>query len=140
MIGWYWFIIAIILLVIELIKTNGYALWLSVSAAIVAILIWFIPGLSLLYQLIVFVILGILLSLWWFKSLKNKPIQLNRLKAREYLGCVYTLEKPVKTGKGQLEIEGLIWFVHSEQDLSKGDKIRVKGLNGVVLLIEAYKP
>lgn len=135
---WAWFIIAIALLIIELIKTNGYTLWLSVSAAIVALLAQSITTFALMYQLLLFILLSACLCTWWFKSLKNKPVQLNKLKIKEYLGRVYTLEKSVKSGKGQLEIDGLIWFVHSERDFPKGTKIRIKGNNGVVLLIEEY--
>lgn len=134
----YWFVFAIILLVAELIKTNGYALWLSVTAALTALITWFFPSFTLLYQAIVLILLGALLCRWWHKSLKNNPIQLNKDKAKETLGRVYTLKKPVKSGKGQLEIEGLIWFVYAEHDFEKGEKVRVKGRNGVVLFIEAY--
>ena len=135
---WAWFIVAIVLLIIELIKTNGYTLWLSVSAAIVALLTYNITNFTILYQFIVFIILSLCLCFWWLNSLKKKPVQLNKLKIKEYLGRVYPLEKSIKSGKGQLEIDGLIWFVHSERDLPKGSKIRIKGSNGVVLLIEEY--
>lgn len=133
-----WASAAILLLILELLKTNGYALWLSVSAAIVASLKAWLTPLSLSYQLITFGILSLILCLWWFRSLKQKPVQLNKLKAKEHLGQVYTLKKAVKHGKGQLDIADLIWFVHSEQDLPKATRVKVKGTNGAVLLIEEY--
>lgn len=139
MTAWHWFMLAILLLVLELLKTQGYLLWLSVDAAIVAIINWLAPNLTWPYALVIFILLGILSCAWWYRALKKKPVQINKLRAKQYFGRVYTLEKPVKKGKGQLEIDGLIWFVQSEQDLAKGDKIRIKSANGVVLIIEAYQ-
>lgn len=136
---WYWLIAAIILLIIELIKTNGYTLWISVSAAIVALIMWLAPHTKVLIQYTVFIVLGLSMCAWWYRSLKSKPIQINKLRAKAYFGRVYTLEKAVKKGKGQLEIDGLIWFIDSKKDFAKGDKIRIKGANGVVLLVEAYE-
>ena len=135
-----WFTVAILFLIIELFKTNGYTLWLSVCAAIVGIFKTALIHFSLIYQITVFAVLGIILCLWWLSSLKKKPIPSQPLRAKDTVGQVYTLKKPIKHGKGQLEIGNLIWFVHSEHDLPKGSMVKVKGTNGVVLLVEEYLP
>ena len=137
-IAWIWFTIAILLLIIELIKTNGYTLWLSVCAAVIGTLAAYLSQFNGAYQVIVFTVLSCLLCLWWFRSLKQKPIQFNKTNIKNYIGRLYTLKKSVKNGKGQLEIDGFIWFVHSKQNLPKGTQVKITGTNGVVLLIEKY--
>lgn len=135
-----WFTGAILLLIIELFKINGYTLWLSVCAAIVAVLKTGLIHFSLSYQLTVFVVLAMILCVWWFSSLRKTPAPSHTFRAKDTVGQAYTLENPIKHGKGQIEIANLIWFVHSEHDLPKGSKVKVKGTNGVVLLVEEYLP
>ena len=136
---WIWLIIAATFLVIELVKTNGYTLWVSVAAAIATAITWLEPQVAVWIPAVVFILFSLTTCLWWYRSLKNKPIQLNMLKAKEYFGRVYVLEKPIKSGKGEIEIDGLVWFIHSDRDFAKGSKIRIKGANGVVLLVEPFE-
>lgn len=55
--------------------------------------------------------------------------------AGSYIGKVFTLEFPVINGTGILQVDNTTWRIHSP-DLPAGSRIKITGVDGMVLLAE----
>ncbi|NOS87894.1 MAG: NfeD family protein, partial [Methylococcaceae bacterium] len=51
---WYWWVIAVFLLVVEILTPGFFFLWMSVSGVVTGLCIWLIPSLSLDIQILIF--------------------------------------------------------------------------------------
>lgn len=69
---WHWWIVAGVLLIIGLTTPSFYFLWLSVAAAGVGVLLFFVP-LGFVYQLILFAALAALIIGVWRFYFKTSP-------------------------------------------------------------------
>ena len=58
-------------------------------------------------------------------------------RGNQYIDRTFTLEKPIENGKGKIEVDDSIWKVEAETDFKKGEKVKVVGVDGTVLKVEA---
>lgn len=137
---WHWFALALILGILDVtIGANFFFVWCGAAAAVVAVLMLIIPSMTWEYQFLIFGI-GVLTSLiFWRQYLKAHPAgsqvsTLNR-RAAQYVGRVFTLEAPIVNGRGKVRVDDSHWRVEGP-DLQIGEKVKVIGVDGVVLKVE----
>ncbi|MHB1949235.1 MAG: NfeD family protein [Gammaproteobacteria bacterium] len=137
LIFWYWFGLAAILLILELLTGSGFLLGIGVSAAIVGCVLYIFPILSPVAQLLGFAILAVLSTVSWRSYLKKNPARTDRptlnRRGAQYVGRVFTLDKPVVNGIGVVHIDDTMWRLHCA-DLPAGSRIVITGVDGVILL------
>jgi membrane protein implicated in regulation of membrane protease activity len=137
--SWSWFILAALLLVLEVLAPGMFMLWLALSAIVVgvaasaAVLTWQV-------QLIAFAVLAIVLVPVWryFAAKAGKPVDnpfLNE-RAQGYVGRVFTLDRPIVDGVGAVRIDDTIWRV-SGPDCPSGSRVRIARADGANLLVQA---
>jgi membrane protein implicated in regulation of membrane protease activity len=136
---WNWFILAVLLFVLELLTPGVFMLWLGLAAAVIGVIASAVV-LSWQVQLIAFAVLAIVLVPAWrhFASKVEKPGDspfLNR-RAEGYVGRVFTLDKPIVGGVGAVHIDDTIWRV-SGPDCPAGSRVRIARADGANLLVEA---
>jgi membrane protein implicated in regulation of membrane protease activity len=136
---WTWFILAVLLFVLELLTPGIFMLWLGLAAAVIGGIASAVD-LSWQVQLIAFAVLAIVLVPAWrhFASKVEKPGDspfLNR-RAEGYVGRVFTLDKPIVGGVGAVHIDDTIWRV-SGPDCPAGSRVRIARTDGANLLVEA---
>jgi membrane protein implicated in regulation of membrane protease activity len=136
---WHWFGLAAVLLILELLSGSGFLLGISISAAMMGCILFFIPTLSLTIQLFVFSVFSIL-SIWGYKyylthrsNHVSRPI-LNR-RGELYIGRTFTLTQAVVNGMGVVHVDDTTWRIRCI-DLPAGTKIKIVGVDGVILLAE----
>lgn len=137
---WHWFAIAGILLVAELLIGIGYLLWIGTAAAIVGILVLFVPSLSNALQLVIFSVLAVVNAVAWWAYLRRNPLQsdrptLNR-RSEQYIGRQFTLDEAIENGRGRVKIGDTYWRIEGP-DLAAGTQIKVVGVDGVLLKVVA---
>lgn len=137
---WHWLIVAGVLLIIELTTPSFYFLWLSVAAAIVGVLLFFIP-LGFAYQLILFAVCAALIIGVWRFYFKTAPAQsdqpkLNR-RGEQYVGRVLTLNEPIVNGQGKIRVDDSTWKIEGN-DCPAGTRVKVTGVDGVLLRVEPH--
>jgi membrane protein implicated in regulation of membrane protease activity len=137
---WHWWIAAALLLVLEMFAPGTIFLWLGVSAVVVGLLFWIIPGMSWEIQIVIFSILSVVSVIAWRAYLKKNPIQtdqpiLNR-RGHQYVGRVFTLTEPIVNGVGKIKVNDTMWKVRCD-DAVEGSQVRVTGVDGVVLKVES---
>lgn len=136
---WLWFVIAVVLIVVEILAPVAYFLWLGIAAAVVGAIVWLFPTLSVLQQLLLFAVLAIAavtLVKVYFRRHKIATDQpgLNR-RGVQYVGRVFTLEAPIVNGIGKLRVDDTTWKIEGA-DLPAGSHVKVVGIDGTILRVE----
>ena len=135
---WYWWVLAIIFLVVEMLVSGFFFLWMSASALITGILVWLIPSTNMDMQLFVFSLLSIIAIASWKIFAKktlivsDKP-SLNR-RGEQYVGRVFDLYEAIENGQGKIKVDDSIWKVCGE-DCGLGSKVRVTAVDGTVFTV-----
>ena len=135
---WDWFILAAVLLLLEMLAPGTFMLWLGVSAFLVG-LISFLVDWSWQYQLVAFAAFAVAAIPLWrrlgrhAKAPTDQPF-LNR-RADALIGQVFTLQKPIVAGIGTINVGDTVWRI-SGQDCPSGSRIRVAAVDGATLRVE----
>ncbi len=135
--NWFWWIVAIILLIGELVAPGVFLIWLAGAAALTG-LADLAFGLGWHMEIAVFAALSVALVLvsWKYVMGGRNPVtdqpHLNR-RHEAYVGRSFPLAQPIVNGTGKLRIEDALWDVEGP-DLAKGEMVRVTGVNGATLI------
>ena len=134
-----WGAIALLLMAAETLVPGAFLLWMGFAAAAVFLITLFAPGLSLLVQVALFVVLSFLSVLayrTWFRGREPQSDHptLNR-RASHHIGRVVPLDQPIVAGRGRIKIGDAFWIVEGP-DLPAGTPVRVVGTDGVNLHVE----
>ena len=138
---WAWGLLGLILVIIEIMVPGVVFLWIGIAAFIVGAVLLVLPDLSVQFQGALFAVLSVVSVLGGRAYLRRHPLQttdnnLNR-RGHQYIGRAFTLDEPIVNGKGKLHVDDTIWRIEGEDDLQAGTKVRVTGVDGVVLVVSA---
>lgn len=140
---WHWWILAGMLLILELSSPVFFFLWLGFSAAAVGFLLLVFPNIPLEVQLVLFGILSVVAVLAWRKYREAKPPTsdqpLLNQRGQQYTGRVFTLDHPIVNGVGKVLVDDSTWRVKGP-DLPSGTPVKVVGVDGVVFIVESADP
>ena len=135
-----WAALALLLFAVEAMAPGAFMLWLGFAAAAVFLAVLLVPGLNLLVQIALFVMLSfvsIQIYRTWFRAREpqsDRPT-LNR-RAEQLIGRVVPLERAIVDGRGRVQIADAFWDV-AGPDLPAGTPVRIVGADGMVLRVEA---
>ena len=136
---WHWWILAGVLLIIELSTPVYFFLWLAFSAAAVGFLLLVFPTIPVEAQLVLFGILSIVAVLAWRRYREIHPPDsdqpLLNQRGQQYTGRTFTLNNPIVNGVGKVEVDDSTWRVKGP-DLPAGTQIKVTGVDGVIFIVE----
>jgi len=133
---WHWWILAAVLIILEVFAPGAFFLWLGLAAGAVGALVYFAPSLGWEYQVLAFSVLSVVSIVIWRKFFKQKPSDtdqpnLNR-RGEQYVGRVFTLTEPVVDGMGKIHVDDSTWKIRGS-DCPAGSHVEVVGVNGTVL-------
>ncbi len=137
---WHWYIVAVVLIAFEMMIPAAYLLWMGIAAIVVGTLLFFIPSMPWLVQVMIFAVVSVVSVVLYKNYMKknkresDKP-NLNQRSA-QYVGRVYTLSEPIVNGVGKVRIGDSMWKVRGE-DREAGKNVKVTDADGVVLIVEA---
>jgi len=136
---WHWFIMALVLIVLEMFLPGASFLWIGIAAALTGGLLWLMPNLEWTTQVLVFAVLSVLSVLAWRSWAKKHPVHtdqpaLNR-RGEHYLNRVFTLDEAMVNGVGKIRVDDSTWKVEGP-DCAAGSKVKVVGVDGVILRVE----
>ena len=137
--NWHWFILAVILFVLEVFAPGAIFMWIAIAAAIMGLLLSLFSGISWEYQLFLFAILSVASLFAWRKfALKHtkdtdQP-QLNK-RGRQYIGRTFTLEEPIVNQYGRIRVDDTTWKINGG-DCDAGSVVKVIDANGAILFVE----
>jgi membrane protein implicated in regulation of membrane protease activity len=134
---WNWWLLGVVLMIIETIAPGFFFLWMGVAALLVGLTLTVLPALAWTYQVLLFALLSVGSIVAWRLWLRRHPTRtddplLNR-RGHQYVGRVFTLDTPVINGHGKIRVDDSTWKILVEQDCPAGTRLRVVGVEGVML-------
>ena len=132
----FWLIMFILLIIVELMSANLVTLWFALGA-VVAMISTFITD-NVLIQLTVFIVVSFI-SLYVTKPLVKKfkvnektPTNLDRV-----IGKKAEVTKKITSDEyGEVKVYGNYWTASSDQTFDVGDKVIIKNIDGVKLIVD----
>jgi hypothetical protein len=135
---WFWWIVAGVLLLLELVTPGVFAMWLALAAASVGITDYFFD-LNWQLELLVFAgfsLVYVYLARPWYSKANSQNSDQPNLNQRIYafVGKSFVLSEPIVNGQGKLDIEGTRWDVLGP-NLAKGAMVKVTAVEGMKLRV-----
>jgi len=136
---WYWWVIALFLLVLEILTPGYFFMWMAVSGFLTGAIVWLIPATSMNLQILIFSLLSVVAIIGWKFYGKRHPTEsdqplLNK-RGVQYIGRVFNLFEPIKNGQGKIKVDDSIWKVHGE-DCDINSRVKVVAIRGTVFEVE----
>lgn len=135
-----WAALALVLMAAEALAPGAFMLWMGFAAAVMFALVLLVPGMSLLVQVALFVVLSfvsIQVYLRWFRNRgrqSDRPL-LNR-RAQQLVGRVVELDRAIVDGSGRARVDDSLWAVVGP-DLPVGSRVRVVAVDGMTLKVQS---
>ena len=136
---WHWWILAGILMVLEIVAPGVFLLWLGIAAAVTGLIAYVVPTLDWQWEALIFALLSIVIVWGWRSYQRRHPTQtdlptLNR-RGEQYVGRRLSLDQPIVNGRGQVKVDDSTWRVEGA-DLPAGTPVVVTGVKGTILVVE----
>ena len=135
---WYWWALAAVMLVCEMMLPGVVFLFLAIGAAVAGLLLLISADLSLELQLVIFAIVSVASAIGLRRYLRGlQPGTASVLNARgeALVGKVFVLDQPILAGRGRIKLGDGSWIV-TGPDMVAGAKVRVAAVNGTELRVE----
>lgn len=137
---WHWFIIAAILIILEVFAPGAFMLWIGIAAGVVGTVLYLVPSMTWEYQFILFSLAAVGSIIAWRSYRAKHPVvtdepTLNR-RGAQYIGRVFTLDAPIVNGVGKIRVDDSTWKIEGA-DCPAGTKVKVVGIDNTVLKVEA---
>jgi membrane protein implicated in regulation of membrane protease activity len=136
---WYWWVLAVFLLGIEILAPGFFFLWLSIASVIVGAVLFVAPATSMEIQLLLFSTLSILSIFLWRRygvqqqTETDHPL-LNK-RGAQYVGRIFSLIEAIENGRGKIKVDDSIWRVEGE-DSPLGTQVEVTAVNGTLFEVK----
>lgn len=140
MIFWYWWALAAVLLVFEMMLPGVMFLFLAVGAAASGAFLLVVSDLSLELQLFVFAVVSVASAVVLrptLKRLQQRRVGEANLNARgdSLIGRTIVLDTPILGGQGRVKLGDGSWTV-TGPDMAAGTRVRVAAVDGTELRVE----
>lgn len=135
---WFWLSLGLVLGVAEMVAPGFFLMWLGLAAIIVGLLDYAFP-ISIPFQVALFAVLSIITVFAGKKFLKDNPIETDDPKLNDrgarLTGEIVTVVEAIADGHGRVKVGDSVWSARGA-DAGVGDRVRVTGADGAVLLVE----
>ena len=136
--AWTWWIIAAVLLLLELAAPGVFFIWMAAAAAALGI-IGLVFTLAWQFEVALFAVLAVIFLLVLrprFKGVMERSQNPNlNQRMYDYVGKRYVLHEPIVNGRGKIRVEDTMWEVVGP-DHPKGAWVTVTGVEGLRLRVE----
>ena len=134
-----WAALAFALIAAETLVPGAFLLWLGFAAAAVFLVVWLVPGMSVLVQVALFILLSFIsVAIYrrWFRG-RGRPSDQPLLNKRseQLIGQTAVLATPIIDGEGRVQLGDAFWNIQGP-DLPAGMRVRVVAARGMTLLVE----
>ena len=138
--SWVWWVIAGILLILELMAPGVFFIWLAIAAGLTGLadsmlnLPWQAEALLFSAAALVSVLAGRAVLKRRGNADSDHP-HLNQ-RQRSFVGRSFTLKEPIRDGRGKLIIDDTVWEILGP-DAPAGAHVKVTGTDGMRLMVVA---
>lgn len=137
---WAWLSVGAVLICIEVAAPGAFFLWIAVAAIVTGLVTAVAPEFAWKGQLALFAVLSVVVSILGRRFFRWRPISseqpnLNQRGAK-FVGREYTLSEAIVNGSARLKMGETGWRIEGP-DLPEGTRVRVVGIEGATLKVEA---
>ena len=135
---WAWIVIGLALAALEMVVPGVYLIWLAMAALATGLIVFVSdPGITL--QIVSFVFLSLIFAFSARRFLREAPIAssdplMNRRGLRA-VGEVALVTQPIEHGSGRVKLGDSEWIARGP-DIAAGERVRITGNDGAILLVE----
>ena len=136
---WYWWALAAVLLICEMLLPGVVFLFIAIGAAVTGLIVLIASGAALEFQLVVFAIVSVVSAVAlrpYFKRLQSRTADATlNARGEALVGREFILDQPILAGRGRVKLGDGSWIV-TGPDMVAGAKVRVAAVNGTELRVE----
>lgn len=136
---WHWWIIATVLIIVEVFAPGAIFMWMGVAAGVVGFGLLLLPDTGWEMQFLVFAVISVGSVFAWRRYARRNPVESDHpnlnLRGQQYVGRQFTLAEAIVNGSGVLNVDDTRWKIRGE-DLPAGAQVTVTGVEGTVLTVE----
>lgn len=137
--AWHWFVLAVILIVLELTTTTGFLLGIAFAALALAGILLVVPSLLWNWQFLLFGVLSVIMTLGYrtyfrpASDASDNPLLNDR--AAQMVGKSFVLGADLDRSGADM-IGDTRWALRSAGLIKKGVRVRVVAVEGMVLIVD----
>ncbi len=135
---WHWWVLAVLLLILEVFSPAAFFIWIGLAAGMVGLLLL---GVDMGWQNQMFLFAGlsvacVLMGRMWFRRnpIETDQPNLNR-RGHELIGRTFKVEQVIVDGTGRIRVGDSTWKARGP-DAGIGQKVKVVGIDSAVLRVE----
>jgi inner membrane protein len=136
---WYWWALAAVLLVFEMLLPGVVFLFLAIGAAAAGFVLLVVSDLSLELQLVLFAVVAVASAVALrptLRRMQNYTTETNlNARGQALIGRIFVLDQPILAGRGRVKLGDGSWIV-TGPDMVAGAKVRVTAVDGTELKVE----
>lgn len=141
--AWNWWILALILLGLEIVAPGTFFLWFGISAFVIGTISLAVGPDSTFWvwqtQMIGFVVLSLVAALAGRKFLSHAYADVDdpllNERGRQLVGRTAVLTEPILEGQGRVRLGETVWRVNGP-DVPAGTRVRIVGAESNTLMVE----
>jgi len=135
---WNWFILAVILFLLETIVPGVHFIWFGLAAFIVGALSFFVD-ITWQLQLVIFAAIACV-TVFFMRRYAAPDMHSTdepdlNIRAAQYIGREVLVEEAITGGRGKVRVGDTLWSAQGS-DAPKGARVKVTGTSGTVLIVE----
>lgn len=135
---WLWLTFGLVLAALEMLVPGVYLIWLAMAALVTGLIV-FVNEPSVALQFVSFVGLSLIFAFSARRWLRETPIEssdplMNRKGAR-LVGETALVTQAIEHGSGRVKLGDSEWIARGP-DMAVGERVRVSGTEGAILLVE----
>ncbi len=140
---WYWFVLAVVLLIVEISTGTTYFLWPAAAASLVGLVdIWPLDG-EWRLQLLIFAVMTVLLTVFatpkvkpWLHKSRKDHLTLNE-RGEQKIGKRVKVDEAFSSGQGRVRVGDTVWAAEAESggNFEKGAEVEIVRVEGAKLFV-----
>jgi membrane protein implicated in regulation of membrane protease activity len=140
---WHWWILAAIFAGIEILAPGVFFIWLGAAAGLTGLIALVIPGMGWEIEALIFAVLAVVTVVYWRNRVRkgagaDDPAAMLNRRGAQLIGRTAVLSEAIQNGRGKARIDDTVWRVEGA-DLPAGTQIKVTGVDGSILKVEAAR-
>lgn len=136
--SWNWFILAVVLIMLEFVVPGVHFLWFGIAAAIVGV-IALTTAVAWQWQLVAFAVLAVA-TVFVFRRFADPRAAASdepdlNVRGAQYIGRTFVVTNAITQGRGKIRVGDTTWNAEGE-DAPVGARVTVVGVDGTALVVE----
>ncbi len=134
---WIWWGFGALLVVLEVVVSGTFLLWMGISAGVIGVLVYFAQNLAWEIQFVLFAVFSlasIFLSRKYLQSTADEQSSLST-RGKLYIGMVVTVEESIVNGIGKVRVEDTVWRAQGD-DIAAGARVKIMDIKSATFTVE----